>query len=75
MVCVFFREMAYTKCGICNAALHNNPSSGKCKGRMCFLDYHSDVCLSSASVPEEIPNLQDWSDSSDEDAEVVAVGV
>ena len=26
-------------------------------------------------VPEEIPNLQDWSDSSDEDAEVVAVGV
>ena len=45
MVCVFCGEMAYTKCGICNAALHNNPSSGKCKGRMCFLDYHSDVCF------------------------------
>ena len=38
-------------------------------------EYGRNKRLSSASVPEEIPNLQDWSDSSDEDAEVVAVGV
>ena len=45
MVCVFCDEMSYTKCGICDAALHNNPSTGKCKGRNCYLDYHSDVCF------------------------------
>ena len=35
-------------------------------------EYGRNKRLSSASVPEEIPNLQDWSDSSDDEAEVVA---
>ena len=43
-ICVFCGKLACTKCAICDAALHNNPSSGKCKGHNCFLDYHSDAC-------------------------------
>ena len=44
-VCVFCGQTTYTKCGVCDAALHNNPSTGKCKGFNCFIDYHSDVCF------------------------------
>ena len=38
-------------------------------------EYGRNKRLSSASVPEEVQNLQDWSDSSDDEADVVAVGV
>ena len=38
-------------------------------------EYGRNKRLSLASVPEEVQNLQDWSDCSDDEAEVVAVGV
>ena len=61
-VCAFCGEISYTKCGICDAALHNNPSTGKCKGYNCFLDYHSDVCFGLAKSDSHLlrKRKKDW---------------
>lgn len=54
--------LAYTKCGICDVALDNNPSTGKCKGYNCFLEYHSDVCFGLAKNDSHLVQKRksDW---------------
>jgi hypothetical protein len=42
-VCVICGEKAYSKCGLCDVALHYFPRTGAYAGAECFLQYHSNA--------------------------------
>ena len=43
--CAVCGEMAYKRCNICNAALHNMDTKGIGKGRNCALQWHNEAYL------------------------------
>lgn len=39
--CAYCGDKAYTKCGLCNVALHHRPKNGVHVGKDCFMHYHN----------------------------------
>lgn len=61
-VCQVCGENAYSKCGLCNVALHYFPKKGANVGAECFLHYHSDSFfgLAECDAPIVKKMKKDW---------------
>ena len=61
-ICVVCNEYTYSKCTICNVALHYFPKKGKEKGKDCVLKYHNDnyfgLCRSDCYMTGK--KVKDW---------------
>jgi hypothetical protein len=61
-ICHVCGAEAYSKCGLCNVALHYFPKRGASTGAECFMQYHSDAFFGLAKQDATIvqKRKQDW---------------